>query len=258
VTVRRIGLVVPSSNTTMEVELPELLRRREAVAPERFTCHASRVRMRRVTSKELAGMNVAADRCVGELADARCDALVYACLVAIMAEGPGAHLAAEQRLSAAAVRAGHSMLAVTSASALVAALATLGARRIALIAPYVPSLTATVAGYLAAHGVEVVDAISLGIADNVEVGRHDPVRLIGLADRLDVERADAVVLSACVQLPSLPAVPVVERRLDLPVLTAATATAHQLLTRLNLAPDIPDAGRLLAPRLSGTIGGDGG
>jgi len=243
---RRIGLVVPSSNTTMEVELAELLRRRERVAPERFSCHASRVRMRQVIPAELARMNAAADRCAGELADARCDVLVYACLIAIMVEGPGAHLAAEERLGAAAVRAGHGMPVVSSAGALVAALATFGARRISLIAPYVPSLTATVVGYLHAYGVDVVDAISLNVADNVEVGRYDPARLIGLAEKLDVDDADAVVLSACVQLPSLPAVPVVERRLGLPVVTAATATAHHLLTRLHLPPDIPDAGRLLA------------
>lgn len=196
---RRIGLVVPSSNTTVEAELPELLRRREAVAPERFTCHASRVQMRQVTPEELV-----------------------------------------------TVRAGHGMPVVTSAGALVAGLATLGARRIALIAPYVAPLTADVVGYLGACGVEVADAISLGVADNIEVGRLDPAQLVGLADKLDVGGADAVVLSACVQMPSLPAVPVVERRLGLPVLTATTATVHQLLTRLELTPDIPDAGRLLA------------
>ena len=33
----RIGQIVPSSNTTMEPEVPALLRRREMLAPERFT-----------------------------------------------------------------------------------------------------------------------------------------------------------------------------------------------------------------------------
>jgi hypothetical protein len=46
-----------------------------------------------------------------------------------------------------------------------------------MIAPYVPSLTAKVAAYLNGHGVDVVDAISLGVADNVAVGRLDPARL---------------------------------------------------------------------------------
>lgn len=247
-TTYRIGLVVPSSNTTMETEIPELLRRRERVAPERFTVHSSRVRMRQVTPSELAQMNQASDRCAVELADARCDALAYACLVAVMAEGPGAHAKAEARLAAAASEAGHDLSVVTSAGALVDGLAALGARRIAMIAPYVPTLTANVITYLTGHGVEVVDAISLGVADNVAVGRLDPAHLVDLADTLDVVRADAVVVSACVQMPSLPAVGLVEQRLGLPALSAATATVHQILTRLGLPPLVPDAGTLLASR----------
>jgi maleate isomerase len=242
----RVGLVVPSSNTTMETEVPALLRRRESVAPERFTTHASRVTMRRVTPEELAAMNAASDRCAGELADARCDVLAYACLVAVMAEGPGAHVAAEQRLEKAAAVAGHDMPVVTSAGAMVEGLAALGARRVALIAPYVPPLTEKVVSYLDGHGVDVVDAISLGVDDNVAVGRLDPGRLLELARGLDVREADAVILSACVQMPSLPAIPEVEAALDRPVLTAATATVHQLLTRLGLPTQVPDAGALLA------------
>jgi maleate isomerase len=39
---------------------------------------------------------------------------------------------------------------------------------------------------------------------------------------------------------------VAEEQLDLPVLSAATATVHDLLTRLGITPDIPEAGSLLA------------
>lgn len=44
VTAFRIGMIVPSSNTTMEAEAPELLRN---LAPDdcRFTFHGARVRM---------------------------------------------------------------------------------------------------------------------------------------------------------------------------------------------------------------------
>lgn len=103
-----------------------------------------------------------------------------------MAEGPGAHVAAEQRLAAAAGRAGHEVPVVSSAGALVA-----------------------------------------------------------LADQLHITDADVIVLSACVQLPSLPAVPVVQRRTGLPVLTAATATVRQALERLDLDSRIEDGGALL-------------
>ncbi|MGC4878468.1 maleate cis-trans isomerase family protein [Micromonospora sp. DT43] len=243
----RVGLVVPSSNTTMETEIPAMLRRRETVDPTtRFTTHASRVRLHQVTADELARMNRSSVRCAAELADARCDVLAYACLVAVMCEGVGAHERAERRLGRAAVRAGHDMPVVTSAGALVAGLRALGARRVALIAPYLPPLTATVVAYLAGYGVRVTEAVSLGEPDNVAVGRIPTERLVELADRLDVTDVDAVVLSACVQLPSLDAVPRVEARLGRPVLTAATATVHQLLTVLGVEPYVPDAGRLLA------------
>ena len=53
----RIGQMVPSSNTTMETEIPAMLRLREAIAPERFTFHASRMRMHKVTPEELKAMN---------------------------------------------------------------------------------------------------------------------------------------------------------------------------------------------------------
>ena len=46
-TPRRIGMIVPSSNTTMETEIPAMLRAREGIHPERFTFHSARMRMRR-------------------------------------------------------------------------------------------------------------------------------------------------------------------------------------------------------------------
>jgi len=53
----RIGQIVPSSDITMETEIPAMLRARETVEPERFTFHSSRMRMKRVTQEELAAMD---------------------------------------------------------------------------------------------------------------------------------------------------------------------------------------------------------
>ena len=87
----RIGQIVPCSNTTMETEVPAMLRAREQHFPERFTFHSSRMRMQRVTAEELAAMNQEGLRCAAELADARVDLMSTACLVAIMAQGLGYH-----------------------------------------------------------------------------------------------------------------------------------------------------------------------
>ena len=57
----RIGQIVPSSNTTMETEIPAMLRAREAIRPERFTFHSSRMRMHKVTKEELEAEKVPAE-----------------------------------------------------------------------------------------------------------------------------------------------------------------------------------------------------
>src|SRR5258707_14892721 len=83
----RIGLIVPSSNVTMETEIPAMLNARAAELPgESFTFHSSRMRMKRVSPEELKRMDADSDRCAEELADAEVDLMAYACLVAIMAQ----------------------------------------------------------------------------------------------------------------------------------------------------------------------------
>ena len=59
----RIGQIVPSSNTTMETEIPAMLNARQTIRPERFTFHSSRMRMKKVVKEELAAMDGESDRC---------------------------------------------------------------------------------------------------------------------------------------------------------------------------------------------------
>ena len=244
----RIGQIVPSSNTTMETEIPAMLLRREKVEPERFTFHSSRMRMKEVTEEELAAMDADSDRCAIELSDARVDVLGYACLVAIMSKGPGYHREAEARLHQRTLESGAPAPVVTSAGALVNGLKVLGAKKIGLITPYMKPLTQLVIEYIEAEGIAVVDGISLEIPDNFEVGAQDPLALVDISKSLELDRADALVLSACVQMPSLEAVPIVEKARGLPVISTAIATTYQMLERLQLRRFVPDAGVLLSGR----------
>jgi maleate isomerase len=245
----RIGQIVPSSNTTMETEIPAMLRAREAVEPERFTFHSSRMRMKTVTKEALAAMDAESDRCAAELADAKVDVLGYACLVAIMSMGKGYHCQSQARLHAVTAREGHPVPVVTSAGALVDGLKRLGAKRIAMVSPYLKPLTAMVCDYLEAEGVDVVDRVSLEIADNVEVGRRDPMALVDIYKRLNLSGVDTLVLSSCVQMPSLAAIPIVEQECGLPVISAAVCTTYQMLDKLGLKRYAPNAGTLLAGSL---------
>lgn len=244
----RIGQIVPSSNTTMETEIPAMLRAREAVAPERFTFHSSRMRMKKVTKEELAAMDADSDRCALELSDARVDVLGYACLVAIMSMGRGYHRQSEQRLHQRTVDNGAPAPVVTSAGALIQGLQRIGAKKIAVLTPYMKPLTALVVDYIEHEGIEVLDAVSLEISDNLQVGAQDPRAPIELSRRLVTANCDAVVLSACVQMPSLPSIQPVEDRIGLPVLSAAVCTTHAMLSELKLPTHVPGFGALLSGR----------
>ncbi len=242
----RIGQIVPSSNTTMETEIPAILRAREAQHPESFTFHSSRMRMKHVTKEELAAMDADSDRCALELSDARVDVLGYACLVAIMSMGLGYHRVSEARLHQRTVDNGGAAPVVTSAGALVDGLKAIGATKVSILAPYMKPLTRLVIEYIEHEGIEVVDSISLEIPDNLEVGRQDPRAPIEITKRLNTANVDAIVASACVQMPSLPSVHPIEERIGLPVISSSIATTYQMLKKLGLSTSVPGFGSLLS------------
>nr|WP_321512100.1 Asp/Glu racemase [uncultured Celeribacter sp.] len=230
----------------METEIPALLKARETVAPERFTFHSARMRMKHVTKEELEKMDADSDRCALELSDAKVDVMGYACLVAIMSMGKGYHCVSGPRLAGVAAKNGGPAPVVTSAGALVDGIRALGAKKIALVAPYMKPLTEMVVEYIRNEGIEVSDYIALEIQDNLDVAAHDPMNLPEIVKGLKTDDVDAVVLSACVQMPSLPAVPMAEAITGKPVLTAAIATTWQMLKALDLDTRVPGGGTLLS------------
>ncbi|GAA0274519.1 maleate cis-trans isomerase [Cryptosporangium japonicum] len=238
----RVGLVVPSSNVTVETEMPAILGRHPGAS---FSFHASRMRMARVSPEGLAAMNAQRERCVLELADAGTDVLLYACLVALMAAGPGEHQRVEGLVAEQLATGGAGTLVRSSAGALTEGLGALGARRIALVTPYLRPLAEKVVEYLEAEGFEVADWRALEVEDNVAVGCIPGDRVMDAARSLDLTGVDALVISACVQMPSLGLVDSAEKEFGLPVLSAATAGAYSILRANGLPVAIPGAGSLL-------------
>jgi maleate isomerase len=238
----RIGLIVPSSNVTVETEIPRILARDATI---QFSFHSSRMRMHAVTREQLLAMNAQRERCVLEIGDANVDALLYACLVAIMATGPGAHADVELRIAEQLASGGSQAKVLSSAGALVTALNDLRARRVALVMPYTKPLARSVVEYIESEGFEVPAWRALEVEDNAEVGCIPGDRVMAAARDLDLTGVDALVISCCVQMPSLDLVQAAEDDLGLPVLSAATAGAYAILRGLRLPVDIPGAGSLL-------------
>jgi maleate isomerase len=240
--IHRIGLVVPSSNVTVETEMPALLGRH---AKAQFSFHSSRMRMQAVSPEQLRAMNAQRERCILELGDAGVDAILYACLVALMSVGPGEHQRVESLIAEQLATGDSDAVVRSSAGALVEALRALDAKRIILVTPYMLPLAEQVVAYIEEEGIAVSDWRALEVSDNAEVGCIPGERVMEAARSLDRTGADAMVISACVQMPSLDLVQGAEDEFDLPVLSAATAGAYSLLRALDLDVDIPGAGSLL-------------
>jgi len=243
-TTQRIGLIVPSSNVTMEIEIPAMLSRSRH--SDRFSFHSSRMAMQRVSAEELREMDAQSLRCASELADARVEVIAYACLVAVMVQGPSAHRRIEGRLAEILKKRGNHASVISSAGALIETLHRLNAKRIALIAPYMPPLTQSVIDYIEAEGVATVDSRSLSVPDNYEVGCIPGEKIeTALAD-MNIRAVDALVLSACVQMPSLAILAQVQDHLSVPVITAASCTSAAILSALQLDPSVIPGGAGLA------------
>lgn len=241
----RIGQIVPSSNVTMETEIPAIFRARESILPERFTFHSSRMRMKKVTKEELEAMDAMSLKCAQELSDAHVDVMGYACLVAIMSMGRGYHCVSETNLHRETTDNGFPTPIVTSAGALVTGLKALGAKKVALITPYMRPLTDLVVDYIEHQGFEVKGSIALEIADNLEVAAQDPMNLLEIYKRLDLTDVDVLVASCCVQMPSLPAIDLIEKELGIPVTSAAVCTTYEMMKKLGIVTKAPIGGSLL-------------
>ncbi|VFA88781.1 maleate cis-trans isomerase family protein [Gordonia paraffinivorans] len=238
----RIGLVVPSSNVTVETEMPAILQEH---ADAEFSFHSTRMRMHTVSPEGLAAMNAQRERCVLEIADASPEVILYACLVAIMVGGPGEHQRVESAVAEQLATGGSEARIRSSAGALVEGLRALDAKRVALVMPYMKPLAKQVVEYLEAEGFEVADWRALEVADNNEVGCIPGERVMEAARSLNLTGLDALVLSCCVQMPSLSLVQPAEDEFGLPVLSAATAGAYSILHSLGLPVAIDGAGSLL-------------
>jgi len=230
----RIGLIVPSSNTTME---PEFWR----MAPEGVSVHTSRVRLSEVTPEALRLMASEAARAAEELATADVNVIVYGCTSGSLLEG----VEWEERLRRE-IRERAGVEAITTAQAVVEALRALGVRRVAVATPYIDEINSRERSFLERSGFSVVRIRGLGIVRNTDIGRQPPWVAYRLAKEVAREAgrsADGVFIS-CTNFRTIEVIELLEAELQLPVVSSNTASMWLALRTLGIR-DRLSYGRLL-------------
>ncbi|WP_438361590.1 maleate cis-trans isomerase family protein, partial [Nocardioides massiliensis] len=108
-------------------------------------------------------------------------------------------------------------------TAVTAALRALGARRLAVVTPYVAPVAAGAVTYLEQTGFEVVARADLELLSNLEKGRLPVSAAEELARSVDVAGADAIMIS-CTNWRTLDRLADLEHHTGLPVVSSNLAT----------------------------------
>lgn len=228
----RLGILIPSSNTTMELEFREML-------PKGFSVHAARMRLKEVTVKGLEEMEREAEYEALKLRDAGVDVIGYGCTSGSLIRGPGHDEILERRIEEVSGRP-----AVATSGAVLRALRALKIERVAVATPYIDEINEKEVHFLERNGFEVVDLKALRLRDNLEIGRVSRERLISLVEELDHKEADGIFVS-CTNLPTIGAIDHLERKLSKPVFSSNTATLWAMLRRAGSDIKIEGYGSLL-------------
>ena len=134
---------------------------------------------------------------------------------------------------------------ITAFGSVVAALAHLGAKRIALGTPYAADTTETTKKNLEAHGLEVASVARLENVKNIY--EETAARARELARKADSAPAQAVFLSG-VGMPTLDALEGIEADLGKPAVSSAAAMLWNALRVAGVIEPVSGCGSLLAGR----------
>ena len=239
--IRRIGMIVPASNTNAE---PDCL----MLAPPGVTIHTTRSGGYDVSAVPDSGemrrfARQALDEQLQLLVDARVELIAYACTSATLADGPEFDQAFCDEITSKT-----GLPAVTTAGALIEAIQTVGAQCIAFTSPYVPQLAAEAVDFIRQCGIEVVNQVGFdNELSSLEQNALTPQDAYRMGLEADHPQAELVLIS-CTDYRALEAVPALEQTLGKPVITSNSALMYACCKRLGVNPGEIEAGGYLFTR----------
>jgi maleate cis-trans isomerase len=228
----RIGLLVPSSNTTVEPEFYRAL-------PKEVTLHTGRLLLTRIAPESILKMVEDMETQSQLLASADVDVIILGATAPSFLKGLG-----YDREIIAKIEAASGKPATTTSTALLQALQHLGAKRVVLGSAYDDKVNAIAKSFLEANQFEVLDAQGLSLVDNLVVGRLAVETAYDLAMKINRPDADAIVL-ACTNWKSMDVIERIERETGKPVISTTQASVWATLKAIGWKQPVAGYGRLL-------------
>lgn len=232
---KRIGALLPANDVTLEYEFVSF-------APTGVTVHSNRLYRSNpaLTAEALLEMVDSLEQRAKELAYTHPDVIVYGCTAGSLVGGPDRH-----RVLGDSIREHTGIPGVTTATAVLDALAAVGGQRIFIITPYPERLNENLIGFLAHHGYETVGVTSFLCENGEQIGYIDSAETAerALASRDAIAKADAVFIS-CTNLRAMDRLEQLEAELGRPFVTSNQATLWAALNAIGVTTGSIRAGRL--------------
>ena len=234
---KRIGLMVPSTNTTCEADF-------QMAAPRDVTIHGHRLWItNEATDRGGADrMNSEIEHAARYLATASVDVIGYGCTTGSFYRGAGWDTEMVEIIEKAA-----GLPAVATSPSVVEALRFFGARKVSVATPYTGWVNDQLRAYLESQGFEVLNVEAepwASQAGNQETNDQDPEVIVEFASRVCRPDADALLCS-CTAWRSMEAVYELERRTGRPVVTSNQATIWSVFRKAGVTRPVHGFGKLL-------------
>lgn len=230
---KKLGLILPSSNTTTEPDFHRVL-------PDNVSLHTSRIWVVDVTHDGLEEMNRDAELAAKYVGTTEPHAIAYACTSGSFIGGPGYDQALLARISAEA----GGVASVGTSPSMVEALRTVGVTRVAVVTPYTDTINEGLTTFLTAHGFDVATMAGQQIVSNLEIGDQSPEAILAFA-RANLDPSAEGYFLSCTNWRSMEIVDQLERESGKPVVTSNQATVWAALRALAVSEPIDGYGRLL-------------
>jgi maleate isomerase len=231
---RHIGVLIPSTNTTCEIEYSHLL--------PATVCQAHYGRLM-TSSASKTPFSPPLDKDV----EYQSKLLGTARVEAIILVQTSASLFADDYddTTIARITGAAGVPGITSAIAVGQAVRALGARHIALVSPYSEAVNARARHYFEGqHGLKVAALEGFAATDSYAIGKLGPENARDAFARIDRPEIEAFVVPGG-NFPTMASIPAWEREFKKPVVTTNQAAIWAALRAIGAKDRIPGLGRLL-------------
>lgn len=240
----KVGLIVPSANTTMEPEFYKM-------APDGVTIHTSRILIRgNLSVNSLIVMEKEIERASEELSTAGVDIVIFGCTSGSFVKGSKYDITITNKIKKFLGK----KPAITTSTAVIRALKVLKSKRIAVATPYPKEINQKEKLFLEENGFVVTNIKGLGFSERKEVYplTTSPVSIIGLQEpyvayklAIDVNTNDSdCIFISCTNLRSIEIIEKLEKDLGKPVISSSQATLVMALKEIGIKERIEGYGTL--------------